>query len=133
MEFRNYQESDRQKILDFYYENFCKNLPLVKIFGGIPDDELRINFEPTYGSMLEDGVYAYENNELVGAFSGVIYEFPKTDQPELNVPHSTMKNIILVLEQAEEPLEKYLNENAAPGDKIFYCDAVAISKKMVGR
>ena len=57
MEFRNYQESDRQKILDFYYENFCKNLPLVKIFGGIPDDELRINFEPTYGSMLEDGVY----------------------------------------------------------------------------
>ena len=62
MEFRNYQESDRQKILDFYYENFCKNLPLVKIFGGIPDDELRINFEPTYGSMLEDGVY--------GSFTG---------------------------------------------------------------
>ena len=57
MEFRNFQESDRQKILDFYYENFCKNLPLVKIFGGIPDDELRINFEPTYGSMLEDGLY----------------------------------------------------------------------------
>ena len=29
-----------------------------------------------------------------------------------------MKNIILVLEQAEEPLDKYLNENAAPGDKF---------------
>ena len=62
-------------------------------------------------------ISAYENNELVGAFSGVIYEFPKTDQPELNVPHSTMKNIILVLEQAEEPLDKYLNEHATPGDK----------------
>ena len=57
MEYRNYQKSERQKILDFYFENFCKNLPLVKIFGGIPEDELRNNFEPTYGSMLEDGIY----------------------------------------------------------------------------
>ena len=65
MEFRNYQESDRQKILDFYYENFCKNLPLVKIFGGIPDDELRINFEPTYGSMLTDGIYgSFTDNQI---------------------------------------------------------------------
>lgn len=63
-------------------------------------------------------ISAYENNELVGAFSGLVYEFPKTDQPELNVPHSTMKNIILVLEQAEEPLDKYFNENATPGDKF---------------
>ena len=57
MQFRHFQETERQKILDFYCENFCKNLPLVKIFGGIPEDELRMNFEPTYGSMLEDGIY----------------------------------------------------------------------------
>ena len=64
MEYRNYQKSERQKILDFYYENFCKNLPLVKIFGGIPEDELRNNFEPTYGSMLEDGIYGLSTKVL---------------------------------------------------------------------
>ena len=69
------------------------------------------------GSGASNYISAYENDELVGAFSGLVYKFPKTDQPELNVPHSTMKNIILVLEQAEEPLDKYLNEHATPGDK----------------
>ena len=64
MEYRNYQKSERQRILDFYFENFCKNLPLVKIFGGIPENELRNNFEPTYGSMLEDGIYGLSTKVL---------------------------------------------------------------------
>ena len=29
-----------------------------------------------------------------------------------------MKNIVRVLEQAEKPLDQYLNEHAAPGDKL---------------